>query len=210
MMEVKPAQSARGVYRTVAMQTPAAPTSAPRGERSIQSGTSPTKTCSRCGASKPLSAFHRNNATSDGLQSRCKDCHNEARRTGGSVGRPRKADALPTRVTHFDVLPDCALLGADAVARLLDVDGVTLTRMARDGRLPAPRIDSGRRVWTVGAIRVHLAAGETAARRVGVYTLGGIIRAAREKLGSARVDRIIAEAKQSASEVTDSSRRRAA
>lgn len=186
----------------------------PRGRQGSQSGVSPpgasTKTCSRCGHTKPLHVYHRNRNTRDGYQSRCKDCHNEARRNGGSVGRPRKTDALPASVTHFDVLPDCALLGADAVARLLDVDGVTLTRMARDGRLPAPRIESGRRVWTVGAIRAHLAAGEETVHRVGVYTLGGIIRAARSKLGSARVDLIIAEAKQSASEVTNNSRRRAA
>jgi len=153
-----------------------------------------TKTCSRCGSTKPLDAFHPNRNTRDGYQSRCKVCHNEARRNGGSVGRPRKTEALPAAVAQFNELPDCALLGADAVARLLDVDPVTLTRMARDGRLPAPRVQSGRRVWTVGAIRAHLAAGEAAARRVSVYTLGGIIRAAREKLGGARVDQIIAEA----------------
>lgn len=146
------------------MQTSAAPTSTPRGERSIQSGTSPTKTCSRCGASKPLSAFHRNTATSDGLQSRCKDCHNEARRTGGSVGRPRKADRLPDSVRDFDALPDCALLGAGAVARLIDVEPCTLTRMAREGRLPAPRVEGNRRVWTVAAMRAHLRAGEGGAR----------------------------------------------
>ena len=34
------------------------------------------KTCTRCGASKPLESFHRRRASKDGRQSMCKDCMN--------------------------------------------------------------------------------------------------------------------------------------
>ena len=170
-----------------------------RGERSTQSGISPpepsTKTCSRCGMNKRLSEFHPHRGTRDGLQSRCKSCHNDARRTGGSVGRPRKTDAPPTSVVHFDSLPDLALVGADVVSRLTGLDPTTITRRVREGTFPAPRMDGGRRVWAAGAIRAHLRAGDEAERRVGVYALGGIIRHAREVLGAARMDRIVADAR---------------
>jgi len=172
-------------------------TNEPRGERSTQSGVSPpAKNCSRCGTAKPHNEFFPNRYARDGLQSHCKACHNEARRKGGQVGRPRKAsDVLPRSVQFFDQLPDEALLGADAVAILVNLAPRSIATVVRDGRLPAPRVEGGQRVWTVGQIRAHLAAGGDAERRVGVLTLAGIIQHAREVLGAARVDRMIAEAR---------------
>jgi len=172
-------------------------TNEPRGERSTQSGVSPpAKTCSRCGTAKPHSAFFANCNARDGLQSYCKTCHNEARRKGGQVGRPRKSsDAVPPSAQFFDQLPDAALIDAPSVGILLGLSPRSLGSIVEHGRLPPPRHEGGRRVWTVGAIRAHLAAGADAERRVGVLTLGGIIRHAREVLGAARVDRMIAEAR---------------
>lgn len=37
-----------------------------------------SKTCSRCGASKPTSEFYRDKTHGDGLSSRCAVCHNQA------------------------------------------------------------------------------------------------------------------------------------
>jgi len=171
--------------------------SEPRGRQGSQTGLSPpTKTCSRCGTAKPHTEFFPNRNARDGLQSYCKACHNEARRKGGQVGRPRKAsDVLPLSVHFFDQLPGEALLGADAVAILVNLAPRSIATAVRDGRLPAPRIEGGQRVWTVGQIRAHLAAGGDAERRVGVLTLGRIIRHARQVLGAARVNKMIAEAR---------------
>ncbi len=39
-----------------------------------------TKRCSKCGKTKPVSEFSRNRETSDGLHSRCRECHNAQQR----------------------------------------------------------------------------------------------------------------------------------
>lgn len=33
------------------------------------------KTCTKCGVSKPLSAYHKDRSKKDGLHPKCKDCH---------------------------------------------------------------------------------------------------------------------------------------
>ena len=45
------------------------------------------KTCNTCGVAKPRAAFHRRAASSDGLQSRCKDCES-------ARPRPKSANDL--------------------------------------------------------------------------------------------------------------------
>lgn len=174
--------------------------SEPRGERSTQTGTSPpAKTCRRCATAKPRNAFFANRNTRDGLQSYCKSCHNEARRKGGQVGRPRKSpDVIPLSVQFFDQLPDAALIDAPAVGILLGLSPRSLGVVVDRGRLPQPRHEGGRRVWSAGQVRAHLAAGEARQHRADVYTLGGIIQRAREVLGAARVDRMIADARAAA------------
>lgn len=133
-------------------------TSEPRGEQSEQSGTSPpTKTCSRCGNTKPHGAFFANRNVRDGLQSYCRDCHNASRRTGGTVGRPRKStDVLPLSVQFFDQLPNAALIDAPAVGILLGLSPRSLGSVVDNGRLPPPRHEGGRRVWPAGVIRDFL------------------------------------------------------
>lgn len=37
---------------------------------------SPTKTCSECSIEKPLTSFHKNKDSPDGLHSKCRDCKN--------------------------------------------------------------------------------------------------------------------------------------
>lgn len=37
-----------------------------------------TKKCSRCGVEKPLSEFHKNRSSKDGLQNYCKQCSYES------------------------------------------------------------------------------------------------------------------------------------
>lgn len=138
--------------------------SEPRGRQADQSGTSPpeTKECRRCGQTKAASEFFSRRNSPDGLQSYCKTCRNEARRTGGTVGRPRNSqNAIPASVIHFDQLPDSALLGARAVATLMNLSPRTLALAVDGGRLPAPRHDGHRRVWSVGQVRAVLA-GEAA------------------------------------------------
>lgn len=51
---------------------------------------SDTKTCSRCKAEKPVSDFHRNKSSRDGLQSLCKVCNCAAAKAGAKKAREAK------------------------------------------------------------------------------------------------------------------------
>lgn len=139
-------------------------TSEPPGRRGDQSGTSSpaTKQCKRCGETKPTSEFYPRAAAPDKLQAYCMTCENAVRRTGGQVGFPRKsADVLPPVVLHFDQSPDATLLDAPPVVILSSLAPRSPASIVASGRLPPPRHDGHRRVWTVGQVRAVLA-GEVA------------------------------------------------
>ena len=48
-----------------------------------------TKTCTKCGARKPISKFAKNRTTKDGLSSWCRECHIIANRAWRSKQPPR-------------------------------------------------------------------------------------------------------------------------
>jgi hypothetical protein len=49
------------------------------------------KTCTRCGETKPVEAFHRNRRRKDGRQTCCKDCNNAQARAWERANRRRAA-----------------------------------------------------------------------------------------------------------------------
>lgn len=59
-----------------------------------------TKACGRCGATKPLSDFHRDRTKPDGRQIRCKECRRETRyvKLGVSPERPSWAEWWRKRI----------------------------------------------------------------------------------------------------------------
>lgn len=52
----------------------------------------PTKTCRKCGETKPLDEFHRNRKSRDGHQSRCKPCMIEAASEWQAKNRQQATD----------------------------------------------------------------------------------------------------------------------
>ena len=98
------------------------------------------KHCTKCGAMKPLGAFHRNAGTADGRQRWCKACRSEylraARRRAGQ--RPRKLyPGLKDRGwVEQKVLRD--LLPTTEIADLLGCRPGTVRAAVRDLRISIP------------------------------------------------------------------------
>lgn len=61
-----------------------------------------TKTCGICGKTLPISEFYPNNATSDGLDYRCKEC---------SLDKKRKTNTSNRKAFNIKELTDEALCG---------------------------------------------------------------------------------------------------
>jgi hypothetical protein len=59
---------------------------------------SPSKQCSRCGATKLISAFYSNPSTV------CKDCHNKASRFTGACRRAAIARLVSTHIAEYRAL----------------------------------------------------------------------------------------------------------
>ena len=67
--------------------------------------------------------------------------------------------SIPEALKNFDVLPDSANVRAPVVAALYGCSVSTVWRMARHGKIPAPRKKSDRvTAWNVGELRQALAA----------------------------------------------------
>lgn len=65
----------------------------------------PTKTCSRCGETKPLDAFHSagsHHSSPDGRRGDCKDCRSYSKKKGSGVGR--KMDGVVERARTNPIL----------------------------------------------------------------------------------------------------------
>jgi recombinational DNA repair protein (RecF pathway) len=59
---------------------------------------SPSRQCSRCGATKPVKAFYSNPSTV------CKDCHNKASRFTGVCRRAAIARLVSTHIAEYRAL----------------------------------------------------------------------------------------------------------
>lgn len=67
--------------------------------------------------------------------------------------------AIPDALKNFDTLPDAANVRDKVVAGLFGCSVPTVWRMAKDGRLPAPRKLSLRvTAWNCGELRAALSA----------------------------------------------------
>ena len=67
--------------------------------------------------------------------------------------------SIPEALKNFDALPDSASVRAPVVAALYACSVSTVWRMARNGKIPAPRKKSDRvTAWNVGELRQALAA----------------------------------------------------
>lgn len=78
---------------------------------------------------------------------------------------PPNSTTIPAALSHFDSLPDAAMVDVKTVAAVLGRSESSTWRDVRNGRLPRP-VKTGPACtrWNVGAIRRHLAAlsGESA------------------------------------------------
>lgn len=69
-----------------------------------------------------------------------------------------KAKNIPVALANFDFLPNSANVRLPVVAGLFSCSRATVWRMARDGRIPAPKKLSIRvTAWNVGDLRSSLA-----------------------------------------------------
>lgn len=51
-----------------------------------------TKVCSKCKIEKPITEFYKNKLKSDGLQSECKECHNNRHQSYYSVNKEKRLE----------------------------------------------------------------------------------------------------------------------
>lgn len=109
------------------------------------------KRCAKCGVAKLVQEFARNRTTPDGLQRRCRDCHNEAIRTWRRAGRPRrKGYVSPLRDRPDKRCPACGeIKPRSAFGRAGQrVDGLSTyckectAEKAREWRMSHPRTEA--------------------------------------------------------------------
>lgn len=65
-------------------------------------------------------------------------------------------DGTAAALKHFDLLPADARVRLPVVTALLSCSKPTVWRMAKDGRLPAPRKSGGMTYWLAGELRAVL------------------------------------------------------
>lgn len=62
-----------------------------------------------------------------------------------------------SRLSHFDSLPDSALVRVQTLMQLLGIGRATVWRWAQQGKLPAPlKISGGITAWRVGELRAAM------------------------------------------------------
>lgn len=85
-----------------------------------------TKICPRCGRALPLSAFNKNKAAKDGLQTYCRECKAETQRAYQARVRIKKAFAEPLPKAFEELLPPPAIPDATPVNCLRDASTAEL------------------------------------------------------------------------------------
>ena len=111
------------------------------------------KQCNACRRKKPVSEFHRDNATSDGYRSRCRECVKVSKRN--RVGTPKRYDSgvePSIRITQSCPCKDCEyekpcrILGLTCPRYVSWQKGISYKKQPRipdkylDGTIPGPGV----------------------------------------------------------------------